>query len=129
MTTSPRQTPTDGSPDGKRRSPHHNTSPLGSECAHSLLVEMDKMKKKKNQKRILTGKNTDCALKLISWIPTKNNHVVSNDSGGMEGALSWACCRETRTERRPEPPVHVKYVSVVHPHAKPERNTDQMDVN
>lgn len=62
-------------------------------------------------------------------IPTINNHVVSNHSGGMEGSFSWACCWETGTKRCPEPPVHVKYISIVHSHAKPEKNRDQIDIN
>lgn len=66
------------------------------------------------------------ARKLNLWIPTINNHVVSNDGGGMEGSFSWSCCWQTGTKRCPEPPVHVKHISTVHSHAKPEKNRDQM---
>lgn len=69
----------------------------------------------------------DKGAKLIFWIPTINNHVVSNHGGRMEGSFSWSRHRETGTERCPEPPVDVKYIGVVHPHTKPEKNPDQIN--
>lgn len=46
MTTSPRQMPTGGNQDGKRRSLHRSTFPLDSEYAHSPLGKKDRMGKK-----------------------------------------------------------------------------------
>lgn len=90
--------------------------------------EEKKKKKNSNQTKMIFV-FSPYAIKLIFWIPTINNHVVSNDGGGMECSFSWACCWETGTERCPEPPVHVKYISIVHSHAKPEKNRDQMDIH
>lgn len=73
------------------------------------------------------GKGSE--VKLIFWLLTINNHVVSDDGGRVEGSFSWACCWETGTERCPEPSVHVKHISVVHPHAEPANSTDQMHLN
>lgn len=117
---SPQQTPTGGSPDGKRRSPHHSTSPLGNGYAHSPLREKDWKYKNK-----YTLNRTDALYLLIFWIVTVDHHVISNDSGWVEGSFSGACCWETGVEGCPKPPVHVEHISVVHPHAEPWKNNKQ----
>lgn len=75
------------------------------------------------KKKALTEKGWE--VKAIFGLLTVNNHVVSNDGGRVEGSFSRACCWETGTKRCPEPPVHVEYISVVHPHAEPENVNEQ----
>lgn len=124
MTISPQQTPTGGNPDGKRRSPHHSTSPLGSDCVHSPLREKGRRKGDKHTQHGVHCMHSLCQL-ILSTL-TVDHHVISNNRGCVESSFSGTCCWETGLEGCPKPSVHVEHIGAVHPHAEPmKKNTQQ----
>lgn len=114
MTISPQKTPTGGSPNDRKRFPHHNISLPGNEYAHFHLV---KKGKKQNEYKRSSNQTISCFLILLFL--TIDHHVVSNDSGSVESSLSGPSGWKTGTEGCPKPPVQVENVGVVDPHAEP----------